>query len=63
MTVKQAIKMLGIQDMDEHEAECIAYAWMLKTKLYMMGETSRKWNKEAKRMLKHEIGVARSSLS
>ena len=51
------IDEIGIGDMDRHEAECIALAWLLKTKLYMIEETSRKWSERGIRLFQHEINL------
>jgi hypothetical protein len=45
----------GLTDLNKHEAECICLAWLLKTKLYMIGETSHKWSAAGKHALNHEM--------
>lgn len=44
-----------LQDLNKDEAECICLAWLLKTKLYMIGETSHKWSAAGKHALIHEM--------
>jgi len=45
----------NLQNYNRHEAEACVLAWMLKTKLYMMGETSRKWSKKGMAVIRHEL--------
>jgi hypothetical protein len=44
-----------LMDLNTDEAECICLAWLLKTKLYMIGETSHKWSAAGKHALNHEM--------
>ena len=53
--LQNVIKDLEITDMQEDEAECVAYAWLLKTKLYMMGECNMTISKKAKKVIEHQV--------
>ena len=53
--IENQICDLNLQSYNRHEAEACVLAWMLKTKLYMIGETSRKWSPEGMAILKHEL--------
>jgi hypothetical protein len=46
---------LNLHDAERHEAECLALAWLLKTKLYLFSETSRKFEQNIMLKLCKEI--------
>jgi len=46
---------LNLHDAERHEAECLALAWLLKTKLYLFSETSRKFDQNILLKLHQEI--------
>lgn len=48
---------LGLLDLNLDEAECIILAWLLKHKLYFIGETSHKWSETGTNTLRHELEV------
>jgi predicted RNA-binding protein len=59
----EIIKATGLEEFrDKDKAECIGYAWCLKTKLYLIGETLKKWSKEEFEMLKHEVNCINDML-
>lgn len=51
----QQIQENNVGHLDRHEAECVVLAWLLKTKLYMISETSRTWSAKGKEARDHEI--------
>jgi hypothetical protein len=53
--IEGLIEENGLEELNKNEAECICLAWLLKTKLYMIGETSHEWSDKGKRSLNHEI--------
>lgn len=58
--INKEIASLGLSEIDKDEAECIFYAHALKTKLYMLSETSHEWNEQSKAILDHELSVINS---
>ena len=48
------IRELKLTALGRDEAECVVLAWLLKTKLYMIEETSRELSDQAKSMILHE---------
>ena len=57
MDIEKHIKELNLFDLDKNEAECIVYAWLLKTKLYLISETSQEWSEIGINTLKHELSL------
>ncbi|MFA6679304.1 MAG: hypothetical protein WCR96_02285 [Candidatus Methanomethylophilaceae archaeon] len=53
--IETQICELNLTELNRHEAEACVLAWMLKTKLYMIRETSRKWSKKAMAVISHEL--------
>lgn len=49
------IQELELQTMDPDEAEVICYLWMLRTKIYLVGETSHEWNRKFVKQATQEL--------
>jgi len=55
LAIDKQITELGLTDEDPDLAECVVYAWALKTKLYMIGETSKTCPAQIKQIILKEL--------
>lgn len=56
--ISRLIDELNLLKMERHEAECVIYAWLLKTKLALISETSCSLSEQAVSMIDGEISKA-----
>jgi len=49
------LELWEMAEMDRYQAGCLGLAWLLKTQLYMLSETSRTLMESVQRALGHEL--------
>lgn len=53
--IDDLIKRCKLEDVDKREAELICLSWLLKTKYYLLGETSYRWSKKGRELFEKEF--------